>query len=485
MERECPPMALAGRCVEGKLRVSPKSTYLGASVYPTLLVVPHRDIAQLTKLKWLDVQTESVTISTMIYTEGIEVFTLFAVKFKFSRAGNVGVSFSFISYRDLIDSAKLRFVTCLVCVIVGSFLGVVINVRQLVKEWGHCKLGNLIYELASRSVLLVFAIELLTSWSLRNLMSVEYQRLVHSLLEVGGASDGDKVLSVMTQIDGATSWMMSQRQAAYAVMCVQFLQVILYMSAHPKMAVLTDTIYGAGIHLIHFVIIFAALFLMLGWMAHWMFGDYIQGFSTFSKTMETQVRIFFGEFIYADGAELLSDRMSSAYWTYAATFMAVIFLTLLNFFLAIIVDAFCDVKEKLGKHPLISGFFTDTWRVAYISVKWRLKKLPSRVLFIAYFGELVRLHQQRSWMDLLEPEDKKEDDDNSCDKVCAPPEAIIQGVDGLTEDQLAWLVAYYYSLSPSVLCRRVKAKVHDTVQQAPTPAAEDVKVHDMSRQVLV
>eukprot|EP00971_Amphidinium_carterae_P220294 4373217-Amphidinium_carterae.4 len=43
-----------------------------------------------------------------------------------------------------------------------------------------------------------------------------------------------------------TQWLLNHRCAAYIVIYIQFLQLIFYFSAHPKMAVLTETVAKAG-----------------------------------------------------------------------------------------------------------------------------------------------------------------------------------------------------------------------------------------------
>ena len=73
--------------------------------------------------------------------------------------------------------------------------------------------------------------------------------------------------------------------------------------------------------------------------------------------------MIFGEFIYADGASELSGVMMFIYWLYAFTFMIVMFFTLLNFFLAIIVglgglvcNSYWDFQDMLQDMFLPDGF---------------------------------------------------------------------------------------------------------------------------------
>merc|ERR1711907_870695 len=111
------------------------------------------------------------------------------------------------------------------------------------------------------------------------------------------------------------------RCIAYIVCYVQFVQLIFYFNAHPRMAVLTATVLKAMDNILHFLMIFASLFLGLAFLVHWMLGEYIASFGTLSGAISAQGRMIFGEFIYADGAEHLQGPMLFMYWVYAITFM--------------------------------------------------------------------------------------------------------------------------------------------------------------------
>jgi len=472
MEKDCPSSAPEGKCTGGKLRVTPKAAYQGMTVYPVLLSSPKHDLPQLEKLQWLDVQTESVTVSTVVYTGEVEVFSLVTVTFTFTLGGNIKTSFEISSYRDVIGQSKARFITCMVLAAFGAFVGVIWNVRHLVKEWHVCSRGMVLYQLVSRGLHMAFLVNLLVSWGQRESMSELYQQLLRSLMKTPGSSSAGEealVLDAMSRIEDATSWMKLQTNLAYLVSYFQFVQMIFYMSAHPKMAVLTETIHGAASHLIHFFLSTGVLFLMLGFMAHWMLGAHLEEFSSFGIAIRTQIQMLLGEFIYIKGATLLAQDVNIMYWIYAVTFVVIACFTSLNFLLAIIVDAFCAVKADLGKQPIMCSFFVDIWLVAYIKIKWRVNKWPARVKFLEYFKGAVDEHKKSSWIDLLDP-DVQEDREGSSDKVCVATEAVLMGVEGLTDEQLAAILAYYYSLSPCVLCRLLVFHASDIRKHVPDVA---------------
>merc|ERR1719453_1212203 len=126
------------------------------------------------------------------------------------------------------------------------------------------------------------------------------------------------------------------------------------------MALLTNTIMNGIDHMAHFLLLFSMLFCFLAFMAHWMFGPDLDIFQTFPQTISEQVRILFGEYLVAGaGMKNLYGPMFGIYVLYFITFMFVVSWTLLNFFLAIVVDAFVIVKEEISGASIHRNFFCD------------------------------------------------------------------------------------------------------------------------------
>ena len=133
-------------------------------------------------------------------------------------------------------------------------------------------------------------------------------------------SDGCQVKSVIYE---EASWLERHRVAAYVVLYVQFLQMVLAFTVHPRVAMLTSTVQKALYNMMHFFFVFAILFLMLAFMANFLLGGRIHIFGTFGSACSAQVRMLFGEFIYADGVEVLSGTALVMYWLYAVSFMLI------------------------------------------------------------------------------------------------------------------------------------------------------------------
>jgi len=188
-----------------------------------------------------------------------------------------------------------------------------------------------------------------------------------------------------------------------------------------------------------------------------MLGEYLPQFSTFGKTMESQARMMFGEFIYADGAHHLSAGYTAMYWIYAGTYMLIVFFIMLNFFLAIIVDAFVEVKERMEDEssPLIlNSLGGDLFLTFQANLRWRYGAWPPRSKFIEALKRAIDEQTENSWVKQLASEDPVEEE--SKPKVTVSIKRLLTDVPGLTEDKLAQFLHFYFSLSPHVLCKRSK-----------------------------
>jgi len=269
----------------------------------------------------------------------------------------------------------------------------------------------------------------------------------------------DRFFEVDWNIMQKVNWVFLQCKIGGAATYMQFLQLIFYFNAHPKMAVLTATIAKAGSEIIHFLMLFGILFCMLSFIAYWQIGTQLSTFATFGDALSGQARMLFGEFIYASGAENLHASDMILYWLYAFTFMLLMFFTLLNFFLAIIVDAFVAVKEEIGELVAVRGFVTDcllTLRGTFhIKSQWWM---PRRDV-IAFCEEVIARGKEGDGPKGQKSKVLSEEDDDEeqkkptfsiADLVAARKEKLEQATATLNEehvgDSVLAMLAYYHNL---------------------------------------
>lgn len=140
---------------------------------------------------------------------------------------------------------------------------------------------------------------------------------------------------------------------------VFFFRVINYISLHPRLGVLVELFQIAAFDLLHFVIIFMALFFMLAFVGYALMGSQDVAFHTFGTAVYWQYRMIMGDWPFQFTADPLMMHI------YLLTYGIVIFFALLNVFLAIIVDAYAATKENNAEGWKQTGFFSDLFYLYY------------------------------------------------------------------------------------------------------------------------
>ncbi|KAK3279134.1 hypothetical protein CYMTET_12973 [Cymbomonas tetramitiformis] len=132
----------------------------------------------------------------------------------------------------------------------------------------------------------------------------------------------------------------------------------------PRIGILTQSLSHATVDLLHFFILMGIVYLGYTFMGCALFGYRMHEFSTLSSSAATCFELLIGnDDIRAEllSSSLLTESIYSAIFFYS--FMIVVFLIILNFLLAIVVDAFALAKNECGECPSvwedIGAFLSD------------------------------------------------------------------------------------------------------------------------------
>merc|ERR1712194_876445 len=105
--------------------------------------------------------------------------------------------------------------------------------------------------------------------------------------------------------------------------------------------------------LFHFVVMFSLLYGVFAFIAAWGFGDQMVEFGGIGVSLFTQFRYLFGEW------ELPGEGFSYVLGVYCILFFVMVFSLLLNFFLAIVIDSYSAVKDKVSECVIENSVFFD------------------------------------------------------------------------------------------------------------------------------
>lgn len=157
------------------------------------------------------------------------------------------------------------------------------------------------------------------------------------------------------------------------ILLVSILRIIQCTSMHPRLALLTGTLARAADDLWHTAILIVMIMVSFAGIATWRFGNQYTDFGSFEKSMQTEFRLMFGEFLlyWGESRELQA---------FVVLYYMVMFLLILNFLLAVIVEAYLKVRRYNEEIEYENEFFHDLSFsiVAYFHGKRR--GWPSQVL---------------------------------------------------------------------------------------------------------
>eukprot|EP00747_Dinoflagellata_sp_TGD_P156943 gnl/TRDRNA2_/TRDRNA2_177704_c0_seq1.p1 gnl/TRDRNA2_/TRDRNA2_177704_c0~~gnl/TRDRNA2_/TRDRNA2_177704_c0_seq1.p1 ORF type:complete len:393 (+),score=59.09 gnl/TRDRNA2_/TRDRNA2_177704_c0_seq1:100-1179(+) len=108
----------------------------------------------------------------------------------------------------------------------------------------------------------------------------------------------------------------------------------------------------------HFGIVCLSIFSCLCLCAVLMFGQDLEEFATIWRSLHTCFRIMFGDWNWQDMEEV--RRVHAAIWFWS--FMVIIVVILLNMLLAIIMDAYLEVKKNTSDAVTLTGQIKEMWR---------------------------------------------------------------------------------------------------------------------------
>lgn len=454
---DCPDGSPPFVCQDGKVTSTQKHIFQDEAVYPMALLEPSFAIDQMKAIEWLDAQTGSITLATMVYSAVPELFTSVEVTFDIDEAGNVGASWKLMTWRDLIDASKKRFIASLVVCMCLAFFVLTLN---LVMGRRGSSLGPFLFENLAWVAFIVYPLVMIIVVLTATSMASEFDDLLSTFLGLENTEPSAlyagiaHYFEVMDQITKDNETLNRVRIFAYITCYVQFAQLIFYFGAHPKVGTLSATVAKAMSHMLHFLFVFGMLFVMLGVMAHFVLGTELDDFGSLSSTFRAQTQMIYGAFIYADGVEYMSGSMLVMYWMYAFTFMIVIFFTLLNFFLAIVVDAFSDVKTEIDALDTMRDFVSDFFGVIYTLCQSYTYGWPTSLRMYTFFQERLDAAEgeTETWIEGLQ-----EEDDKHPVVVDAKTIQMIFGKEfgGDKDKSLARMLTHYYQKSHRVLCLSV------------------------------
>lgn len=193
------------------------------------------------------------------------------------------------------------------------------------------------------------------------------------------------------------------RDLSFVLVLCCVVRIVGYLTVHPRINFLAATLAESGDDIAHFVVSFSLVFMMLAVLAHAQFGESNLECaplaacalpSSMSATERWQCAVLPCRYatllsscltqfkLVTAGIEDYGDE-SPLYVLYIVLVYAAQGLFMLNFFLAIVVDAYSVVKQKVVDQVTEQSFWQDSIDIAILAVRRLLSGWPSMTVIIS------------------------------------------------------------------------------------------------------
>lgn len=323
-------------------------------------------LRQMEGSQWLDRKTGKIEIMIPIYNAEYGLWTLVYVDFFFSRGGHIFKDIICLSNyanwhpKSFYYGIDFIWIICLLYIIVGENLemytviskrGVKAVFTEYANFWntidwfsvfgGAGILTMFYYNLAFTAMVNMAGVELTTVDEARNTKRYrEYAKLL--IAEIEKENHYCQLFRLL--------------MAGYPLIVV--FRLFKAYSSQPRLALVTSTMAEAAVDLLHFLLVFVTVFASYAIAGVALFGREVGDFTTFQRAINCCFRAMLGDFDWDDLSSI--GRAEAGIWFW--TFMILISMLMLNMLLAIVMDAYSEVKAANANKETLWAAIKAEWK---------------------------------------------------------------------------------------------------------------------------
>ncbi|GBG28878.1 Polycystic kidney disease 2-like 2 protein [Hondaea fermentalgiana] len=309
---------------------------------------------------YLDADTESVDVLMVTYNAALRMFANTKVTFSFEYGGRVRMAYTVQSFRAEpyatdADLTRLFFETVFVILTALNFVS---ELRDFFRDfwrtgkpltyfrslWNYVDMVNiwlLVWNVISWATFF-------TTWTLQYDPKERYNVYLDLDAEANFLATNETGMNEMLSFM-VLSNQMSDQMGIYtalngAALVLMVFRVLKVLDFQQRMGLVTRTISNAAVDLAHFAVLFFVVFSLYGSLAYIIFGSAIVGFSTLPRSLNSCFSILLGDISVID--ELLVHPNVGAAVIFYYSFIFLAYFILMNILLAILVEAFVEVKRS-------------------------------------------------------------------------------------------------------------------------------------------
>jgi hypothetical protein len=309
---------------------------------------------------YLDGQTRSLTVSMLLANQITDLMTVVMVTFSMNNGGQVELERNVKTFRLEYYSSESRDLTRAVLegvffmAVVYQFATHAVTIKR--KGLGHffsdfsrlldiCNCIIMVMQVVTFARLAISSAAFRPALHEPTALRQDPNTAVARWFWLGpGFANVDGALSSAIQITELIADYVSYCTLSTVLMTVRLLQLLDFQ---PRLGVITRTLKRGGLDLLHFFLVFFLVLCAFAALGNLSFGGEIHEFRSFSASIGTLMAILMGDMDVDNDLRDHQNSLSGVIFMWS--FICIAFFILINVLLAIIVDAYVEVKDA-SKH---------------------------------------------------------------------------------------------------------------------------------------
>lgn len=347
---------------------------------------------QLEISEWINNSTAQVSAHFLSYNAHFDTLTLTSVHFYFARSGHIWKKITHMTYfLELFQTTRVMvsdifFSLIIVWLLVNEIreasgkifngyhrgVGAFETLREYLDIWNVVDWITIGIAIALGIMCVFYGQALLDLKS--ELMYVTEVQMAQAewTFEWARGVFTPMLSSLMDAVRGVHAYFTLLRTFACFYPVALVLRLFKAFQAQPRLSIVTKTLMQCSVDVAHFAVVFFAVYTSLAVMGMALFGREIEEFSTFDRAFTACFVVLMGDFdvksMWAVG------RPMATLWF--VVFMVGVLLIMLNMLLAIIMDAYSEVKATVQSSDTLCFHVATFWRRSWELYKGERVSLP-------------------------------------------------------------------------------------------------------------
>eukprot|EP00929_Paragymnodinium_shiwhaense_P071407 TRINITY_DN36304_c0_g3_i1.p1 TRINITY_DN36304_c0_g3~~TRINITY_DN36304_c0_g3_i1.p1 ORF type:complete len:1141 (+),score=286.35 TRINITY_DN36304_c0_g3_i1:159-3581(+) len=353
---------------------------------------------------WLDERTQKVEVAVAVFNGELGLHSVVLTNFYFSRSGHIWkkvVPMStnvewFRAWNYFLPA--LAFSGCL-CFL---FFVEVMSIWEMIQDMGIANFWRDYLEFynANDWLSVIFGVVLAILFSFRIAASTTLNDSLEAIGQVADLTSEDYRIKAMDHMklledDGREAYILRLMTAFYPLLL--FLRIFKAFAAQPRLRFFTRAISRCWIDLLHFLIVFAAMFMIAAVAGVVLFGRETKSFTTLGNAMMSCLCFMLGEFEWEEIVRV--GRVEASTWF--MTFMLVSELIMLTVLLAMLLKAYRDATD--GLH----GGMTIWTQVGHLIERWADETAGASVSLFTVVNAVRTNQDYLEWRQRVDDEAKE------------------------------------------------------------------------------